>query len=503
MKRLLFISLFFCAMVSVWAQAPEKMNFQTVLHHTEGSVIPNQEVKLIVNILAEEPDGDIVYREEHTIESNDYGLINLKIGDGVVLYGQWSDIAWAEEDQFIMLELDTSGTGSSFMDMGVTKLLTVPYALYAQTTAVNDIWNENDFGVDFDGDMGIHTDSPSEDIELGEDSEILVSSTMTNLLDNDLIKIGLNSDTAQANINWRSEDDDFGAALSAREYTTDPLTLRKHFLISTADANSSRNYRVEIRYDEDIADVLFNNSNLIVDGQFMVDDGEQSFKTTFWSHNWIKDTHVFGLGDKDWETSGVYGDAAAEIYSMASSNFVLLHSANDLKRTQLKLRRGNSEWIAGVEDLFYFKRNDSKQMKIMPDGKVKIGSNDPNYKLDVYGDINIPLGYSYMIGGGKSNKYAEYFESEGQMEVGDLVGINTETGLARVYQDHDILLGFVCKPEGFIANAEFAKSDNYVLVGIEGLMDFKSNTIQKSGVKAYTNDGQFIGAIIDNQIYLK
>lgn len=503
MRRLLLISLFFCAIISVWAQAPEKINFQTVLHYTEGSVIPNQEVKLIVNILAEEADGDIVYREEHSIESNDYGLINLKIGDGEVLYGQWSDIAWSEEDQFIMLELDSSGTGSSFMDMGVTKMLSVPYALYAETSTVNDIWNENDLGVDFDGDMGIHTDNPSEDIELGEDSEILVSSDMTNLLDNDLIKIGMNADSAQANINWRSADEEFGAALSAREYTTDPLTLRKHFLISTADENSSRNYRMEIKYDEDIADILFNNSNLIVDGQFITGDEDQGPNAIFWSHNWIKDTHVLGLGDKDWKTDGVYGDAAAEIYSMASSNFVLLHSANELKRAQLKLRRGNSEWIAGVEDIFYFKRNDSKKMKIMPDGKVKIGSNDPNYKLDVYGDINIPLGYSYMIGGGKSNKYAEYFESEEQIEIGELVGINPETGLARIYQNNDVLVGIACESEGFVGNAKYAKSDNYTLVGLEGMMDFKSNKVQRSGVKAFTHDGQFIGAIMNNQIYIK
>lgn len=503
MKRLLFIGLFFCAMISVWAQAPEKINFQTVLHHSGGSIIPNQEVKLIVNILADESNGDIVYREEHTIESNDFGLINLKIGDGVVLYGQWEDIPWGGEDQFMMLELDTSGTGSSFIDMGVAQLLSVPYALFANSSETNDIWNENAQGIDFDGNMGIHTDGPSEDIELGEDSEVLVSSTMTNLIDNDLIKIGLNSDTAQANINWRSEDGEFGAALSARKYTNDPLTLRKHFLISTADANSSRNYRMEIKYDEDIADVLFNNSNLIVDGKFIVGDDEQSSNTIFWSHNWVKNGHVFGLGDKNWETSGIYGDAAAEIYSMASSNFILLHSANDLKRAQLKLRRGNSEWIAGVEDVFYFKRNDAKQIKIMPDGKVKIGSSDPNYKLDVYGDVNIPVGYSYTIGGGKSNKYAEYFESEEQIQVGVLVGINPETGLARAYQDNDIFVGLVCNPEGFIANADYAKSENYVLVGIEGMMDFKSNRIRKSGVKALTNDGQFIGVIINNQIYIK
>lgn len=503
MKRLLIIGLFFCAMISVWAQAPEKMNFQTVIHHSEGSVIPNQEVKLIINILADEPDGDIVYREEHSVESNDFGLINLKIGEGEILYGQWSDISWEEEDQYMMVELDTSGSGNSFIDMGVAKLLSVPYALFASTTELNDIWDENALGIDFYGDMGIHTDSPSEDIELGEDSKILVSSTMTNLLDNDLIKIGMNADTAQANINWKSEDGEFGAAISARKYTTDPLTLKSHFVISTADENSSRNYRVEIKYDEDIADVLFNNSNLIVDGQFISGNDDQGPNGIFWSHNWVKNEHVFGIGDKNWETSGVYGDAAAEIYSMASPNFVLLHSANDLKRAQLKLRRGNSEWIAGIDDIFFFKRNDSKQMKIMPDGKVKIGSNDPNYKLDVYGDINIPLGYSYMIGGGKSNKYAEYFESEEQMELGDLVGINPETGLARVYQDNDVFVGIVCKSEGFIANAEHAKSENYTLVGIEGMMDFNSNKIQKSGVKAYTNDGQLIGAIINNQVYLK
>ncbi len=503
MKRLLIISLFFCAMISVRAQAPEKINFQTVIHHTEGSEIPNQEVKLIVNILAGSANGDIVYREEHSVESSDFGLINLKIGDGEVLYGQWTDIDWGNNEQYLMLELDTSGSGNSFVDMGVAQLLSVPYALFANTSEVSDIWNENENGLDVDANLGIQTNSPTEDVELGEDAKILLSSSQSDIVDNDLVKIGMYADTAQANINWRSLEGDFGAALSVRKYTTDPLTLRKHFLLSTADANSSRNYRMEIKYDEDISDVILNNANLIVDGKFTIEDGEQNHKSVFWSHNWINDGHVFGLGDKNWETSGVYGDAAAEIYTMASSNIILLHSANEAKKAQLILRRGNSEWITGVEDLFYFKRNDSKKIKIMPDGKIKIGSNDPTYKLDVYGDINIPIGYSYMIGGGKSNKYAEYFESEEQIEVGELAGINPETGLVRAYQNNDVFIGVVCKSEGFIANAVHAKSENYILVGLEGMMDFKSNSIQKSGVKAYTNDGQYIGAIINNQLYIK
>ncbi|NOR87199.1 MAG: hypothetical protein GQ527_06285, partial [Bacteroidales bacterium] len=177
-----------------------------------------------------------------------------------------------------------------------------------------------------------------------------------------------------------------------------------------------------------------------------------------------------------------------------------------VKRSLLKFRRGSAEWICGNDDIFYFKRNDSKIIKIMNDGKVKLGSNDPNYKLDVYGDINIPIGYSYLVDGGKGGgKYAEYFEAEEALTIGELVGINLETGLAKKYESGDLFIGIVCNASGFIANAnlETIENSHYVLVGLDGLMEYDNHQVSKSGQQLFTVDGVLIGSVIGDQVLMK
>lgn len=507
MRRLLLISLVFCFAFSSSAQAPDNFNFQTVLHYTHGTAMPNHEVKIIINILSQSANGDIVYREEHTVESNAFGLINLKIGTGEVLYGNWNDILWNEENEYLMIELDTTATGNNYVDMGTTQLLSVPYALYANETTTTYIWQSNDNGIYYNnGKVGFKSHNPSEAIEVGDGESILVSSSHAALADNDLIKIKMAADTAQPNINWKDTLNNFAAALSVREFITNPLTSQKVFLLATSDFSYNRRYRIKIRYDQDIADFNLNSCNLIVNKHFIVGDENQAPTSTFWAHQWIKNGHVLGIGDKNWESEGIYGNAAAEFYRNDADNFILLNAAGGTNRCQVKFRRGNAEWMIRNDQILTIKRNDQLRIKFMEDGKIKIGSNDPQYKLDVYGNINIPVGYSYLVGGGKSGgKYAEYFESEEQIAEGELAGIDQETGLVKKYEAGDIFLGVVCNASGFIANSNntTTKSNNYVVVGLEGLVKYKENEIQRNGQQAYTADGQYIGPIVGNQILLK
>ena len=508
MRQLIFISLVLCLTTIGLAQVPQNMNFQSVLYNTDGATLPNEDVKLIINILEGSEAGDIVYREEHTITTNDYSMINLKVGTGEVLYGSWNEILWNETDQYLMLELDASGTGSNYVDMGVARLLSVPYALYANQSTQNEMWGNNENGIHYlDGKVGIGTMHPEEDLELNNELAMLLSSDQEELEDNALIKIQMAADTARPNIHWEDViSQEFGASLSVREFSTSPLVARYNFIVSTADEDFSRRTRMTLKYDEAIADLLLVDCNLVVNGKFTSGNTNQDIVNSFWANQWIHEGYYFGAGEKDWEIEGVYPGAAAEFYSNGSGTQILLNAEDYDSYSQLILRRGNAEWMLRNDSVLLFKRNGDKRIKILNNGNVKIGSSDPEHKLDVYGDINIPIGYSYLVGGGKSSgKYAEYFEVEESMKIGDLAGINLETGLVKIYQPGDAFLGIVCNASGFIANSNnlTSKSSNYALIGLEGLMDFNNDKVKQNAHQVFTNDGELIGSVIGDQVFIK
>lgn len=504
MKKLVLL-VFLCTFLLSWAQTPEKINFQIVLHETEGGILANQNVKMIINIISESENGDIVYREEHTVQSNQFGMINLQVGTGDVLYGNWQDILWGSSNQFLMIELDTSGTGNNYLDMGIAQMLSVPYALFANETETSSIWQENESGIHYlIGNVAIGQNLPSDDLELATDLKIELSSDESDLSSNALLKVMMDADTAEPTINWRDENNIYKSSISIEDFTTNPLTASKRVKFYTADNTGIRRSHLEVNYDENFADVLIHDAKLIVENNFTSGSLSSGSQNLFWSHNWVNNGQKFGIGDKDWETDGVFGNAAAEMYTNGEDNYLLLNAAEELDRCQLILRRGNAEWAIGQEDLFYFKRNDSKKMKFMPDGKIKIGSNDPLYKLDVYGDVNIPVGYSYLIGGGKSSgKYAEYFESEEDVEIGSAVGLNLNTGLVRAYQAGDVFVGIACQPTGFIANAKYSQNENYICVGLEGLIEIDNYKNHISNQQVFTSDGNLIGTLIGDKVFLQ
>ena len=113
-----------------FSQAPQKINFQSILRNTNGEVVSNKSVSLKIFILSGSISGLTVYGETHTKTTDASGLISLQIGNGTVLSGVFSDIAWGDFPHFIKLEADFSG-GNNFVLLGSQELMSVPYALYA------------------------------------------------------------------------------------------------------------------------------------------------------------------------------------------------------------------------------------------------------------------------------------------------------------------------------------------------------------------------------------
>jgi hypothetical protein len=116
-----------------FGQAPQKINFQSILRNTNGEIIANKAVSLKISILLGLINGNSVYTETHNKTTDASGLISLQIGNGTVLNGIFANIDWGSTAHFIKLEADFSG-GSNFVVLGTQELMSVPYALYASKT---------------------------------------------------------------------------------------------------------------------------------------------------------------------------------------------------------------------------------------------------------------------------------------------------------------------------------------------------------------------------------
>jgi uncharacterized protein (TIGR02145 family) len=116
-----------------FSQAPQKINFQSILRNNNGEVVSNRAVNLKISILSGAVNGNFVYSETHTKTTDASGLISLQIGNGTVLGGVFSTILWGNTTHFIKLEADFDGE-SNFVLLGTQELMSVPYALYASKT---------------------------------------------------------------------------------------------------------------------------------------------------------------------------------------------------------------------------------------------------------------------------------------------------------------------------------------------------------------------------------
>jgi hypothetical protein len=132
MKRLLVISvIFLCSTFISLAQTPQKFNYQAVARDNTGAIIKNQNISLRISIRSGSTSGVNEYVETFSVTTNDFGLMNLEIGGGTPVIGNMVNIDWGKTTYFIAVEMDASG-GTNYQLMGVSQLLSVPYALYAE-----------------------------------------------------------------------------------------------------------------------------------------------------------------------------------------------------------------------------------------------------------------------------------------------------------------------------------------------------------------------------------
>ncbi len=126
--KMIFWSLLFP--VLCMAQVPQGLKYQVVVRDAYGIPMENQAVGIRISLLEDSATGVAAYVETHAVMSNAMGLVNLVIGQGSVASGSFAALAWHSHEYHAKVEVDTAG-GSNYALLGVSQLLTVPYAFHA------------------------------------------------------------------------------------------------------------------------------------------------------------------------------------------------------------------------------------------------------------------------------------------------------------------------------------------------------------------------------------
>jgi len=119
------------------AQSPQAFQYQAIARDNQGLPVINQNISLRISILQGSTTGAILYAETHSPTTNQFGLFTLEVGQGTVANGTFGSINWGSNAHFMQIEMDETG-GVAYQAMGTIQLLSVPYALHAETVTNAD-----------------------------------------------------------------------------------------------------------------------------------------------------------------------------------------------------------------------------------------------------------------------------------------------------------------------------------------------------------------------------
>ena len=141
MKKI-FFTLFVLSSISLFSQQRTGISYQALILNPNGEQLPgynNQNAPLIntdicIEFLILDENSSIEYSETQSVKTDKYGMVNLSIGNGDFAGGYsggWSGIVWSEKSKKLKVNLDTTGSCSSFTEISNQDLTAVPFALFA------------------------------------------------------------------------------------------------------------------------------------------------------------------------------------------------------------------------------------------------------------------------------------------------------------------------------------------------------------------------------------
>lgn len=166
MRKLIFIFCLAIASLS-YAQVPKGFTYQAIIRDNNGNPMSNKQVNIRISILDNDISGNTIYQETNAVSTNEFGLLNLIIGEGNPTIGDFNGISWKNSNYF-KVELDADNTGNYDL-LGINKLQSVPYAFFAEKSNkstyadtafyVNNVIGDKTIKLEFGPSGGISTNS--------------------------------------------------------------------------------------------------------------------------------------------------------------------------------------------------------------------------------------------------------------------------------------------------------------------------------------------------------
>ncbi len=127
MKKFLYLITLLLIATAVKSQ-PNKMGYQAVVRDAQGNVRANTNVELKFSFTNQQ-GSTVYYVEEHSVQTNQFGLVSVELGNGVNTQGSFDAIPWESGSVYLKMEIKEN---SQWVDLGSKELLSVPYALFAK-----------------------------------------------------------------------------------------------------------------------------------------------------------------------------------------------------------------------------------------------------------------------------------------------------------------------------------------------------------------------------------
>jgi len=129
MKKFLSTIILVLIAISIAYSQTQTFKYQTVLRDNTGTILINKVVGLRVSILQGSTPAT-VYIEAFNVNSDNFGIINLEIGTGTVIFGNYAGIDWSASNNQLKFEIDLNG-GTAYTLLGTAPVLSAPVANYA------------------------------------------------------------------------------------------------------------------------------------------------------------------------------------------------------------------------------------------------------------------------------------------------------------------------------------------------------------------------------------
>ncbi len=111
---------------------PQGMKYQAVARDAKGALISNQTIGLKISLLAGPQSHRQVFSEIHQVTTNELGLFNLTIGEGLSRSGELQNVPWNNEEIFVEIAMQEPGR-AGYQVINTSRLFAVPYAFHAST----------------------------------------------------------------------------------------------------------------------------------------------------------------------------------------------------------------------------------------------------------------------------------------------------------------------------------------------------------------------------------